>query len=86
MIFYDFSKGLTQRQCLDSLRLTFGNESQSEKTVYNRFAEFCRGRASISDEFSEGRPKSVVVPKDIDAVRNMIEEDRHVTYHLTSHP
>ena len=80
MIFYDFSKGLTQQRCIESLRSTFGNEAPSERIVYNWFAEFRRGRASVSDESREGRPKSVVIPKNIDAVRNMIEEGRHVTY------
>ena len=75
--FYNFSKGLTQQQCLESLRSTFGNQSPSENTVYNWFAEF--RRASVSDEFRDGRLNSVV-PKNIDAVLNMIEEDRHVTY------
>lgn len=80
MIFYDFKKGLTRQECFESLRETFGNEAPSEKTIYNWFAEFRRGRESVSDESREGRPKSVVNPKNIDAVRKMIEEDRHVTY------
>lgn len=48
MIFHDFKKGLAQQQCIKSLRSTFGNEPQSEKTVhtivYNWFAEFLRVR------------------------------------------
>ncbi|KAF8789812.1 Negative elongation factor A like protein [Argiope bruennichi] len=80
MIFYDFKKGLTQQERMESLRETFGNEATSEKTVYNWFAEFRRGRASVSDESREGRPKSVVIPKNIDAVRKRIEEDPHVKY------
>ena len=32
------------------------------------------------DEFREGRPKSVVVPETIDDVRQLILQDRHVTY------
>ncbi|KAF8774482.1 hypothetical protein HNY73_017028 [Argiope bruennichi] len=39
------------------LRETFGNEAPTEKTIYNWFAEFRRGRASVSDESREGRPK-----------------------------
>ena len=35
---------------------------------------------STEDEFREGRPKSVVVPETIDAVRQLIFQDRHVTY------
>ena len=32
-----------------------------------------RGRSSLQDEFREGRPKSVVVPETIDAVRQLID-------------
>ncbi|VVC44154.1 Hypothetical protein CINCED_3A007774 [Cinara cedri] len=40
-----------------------------------------RGRRSLRDEFREGSPKSVVLPENIKAVRDMIKLDRHVTYH-----
>ncbi len=36
--------------------------------------------AAVQDDVREGRPTSVVVPKNIDAVRERIKEDRHVTY------
>ena len=32
------------------------------------------------DEFRKGRPKSVVVPETIDAVRQLILQDRHMIY------
>ena len=35
---------------------------------------------STEVEFREGRPKSVVVPETIDAVWQLILQDRHVTY------
>ena len=35
------------------------------------------------DEFSEGRLKSVFIPQTIDAVRQLILQDRHVTYRET---
>ena len=34
----------------------------------------------IQDEFREGLPKSVVVPETMDSVRQLILQDRHVTY------
>ena len=40
----------------------------------------CRCRSSFQDEFHEGCPKSVVVPKTINAVRQLILQDRHMTY------
>ena len=38
------------------------------------------GRSSLHDEFREGRPKPAVVPEIINAVRQLILQDRHVTY------
>lgn len=76
MILYDFLCGLTQQQCIDRLHLAVGDKA----TVYNWFAEFNRGRASVSDEFREGRQKTAVVPQNIDAVHELIMQDRHVTY------
>ena len=43
------------------------------------YCEFNRGRSSLQHEFREGCPKSVVVPKTIDAVRQLILQDCHVT-------
>ena len=80
MIFYDFRRGLSQQECIDQLNLTFGDEAPSKTTVYRWFSEFNRGRSSLSDEFREGRPKSAVVSENIDAVCEMIKQDRHVTY------
>ncbi|GBP05922.1 hypothetical protein EVAR_3204_1 [Eumeta japonica] len=44
------------------------------------FAEFKRGCVNLSNEFRDGRPSTAVNNKNIDAVRRMIETDRHVTY------
>ena len=44
--------------------------------VYLWYGEFNRGRSSLQGEFREGRPKSVVVPETIDAVRELISQDR----------
>ncbi|GBP58648.1 hypothetical protein EVAR_38109_1 [Eumeta japonica] len=48
--------------------------------IYNWFTEFKCGRVNLSDEFRDGRPSTAVNNKNIDAVRCMIETDRHVTY------
>jgi histone-lysine N-methyltransferase SETMAR len=79
-IFYDFCVGLTQQQCIDRLKIAFGNEAPSKTMVYNWYNEFKRKRKSLKDEPREGRPKTAVVPENIDAVRKLIEVDRHVTY------
>lgn len=80
MILYDFLCGLTQQQCTDRLHLAVGNKAPSNATVYYWYLEFQRGRRNVSDESREGRPLTEVVATNIDAVRKLIELDRHVTY------
>lgn len=80
MIFYDFRSGLSQQQCFDRLIAAFGEEAPAKSTVYKWFQEFRLGRNFLCDEPHTGRPKSAVLPKYIDAVRELILQDRHITY------
>lgn len=80
MIFYDFRRGLSRQECIDQLSSTFGDEAPSFATVKRWYNEFHHGRRSLSDESREGRPRSVTVPENIDAVQKLIMQDRHVTY------
>ena len=66
---------------MNLIRSIFNDEIPSRTSVYRWLTEFRRDRSSLSDEFRESRQKSVVVPKNIDAVRELILQDRHVTYH-----
>ena len=62
---------------LRELNSIFGDEAPSRTSFYLWYGEFNRDRSSLQ---YEGCPKSVVVPKTIDAVRHLILQDRHVTY------
>ena len=44
------------------------------------FNEFNCGRRSLKDEVHEGPPETVIVSESIEAVRELIRQDRHVTY------
>ena len=80
IIFYNFQRGLTQQQCIDKLNSIFSDEAASRTSAFRWYGELNRGRSSRQDEFRECRPKSFVVPETIDAVRQRILQDRHVTY------
>ena len=43
------------------------------------YGEFNRGRSSLQDECREGLRKSVVAPETMNAVLQLILQDRHVT-------
>ena len=68
IIFYNFRRGLTQQQCIAELN-----------SISRWYGEFNRGRSSLQEEFREGRLKSVVALETIDAVRQLILQDRQVT-------
>lgn len=80
MIYYDFKSGLTQKQCGDRMIVAFGDEAPSKTTIYRWYSEFQRGRVSLMDDVREGRPKSAVSQENVDVVRQLVKEDRHVTY------
>ncbi|XP_033254026.1 histone-lysine N-methyltransferase SETMAR-like [Drosophila miranda] len=78
IIFHNFRRGLSQQECVDELSSLYGEKAPSKTTVYRWFAKFNSGRSSVADEFREGRPN--VVSQNIDGVRELIVQDRHVTY------
>ena len=80
IIFYNFRRGLTQQECIDEPYSIFDSEALSRTSVYRWYGELSRGRSSRQGEFREGHPKSVVVPDTIDAMRQLILQDRHVSY------
>ncbi|GBP39288.1 Autism susceptibility gene 2 protein [Eumeta japonica] len=58
---------LTARQTLARLLTAFGDEKPCKTTIYNRFAEFKRGRINVGDEFRDSRPSTDVKNKNINA-------------------
>ena len=80
IISYNFRRGLPHQYCIAELNSIFGHEAPLRTSVYRWYVEFNPGRSSLQDEFREGHPKSVIVPETIDAVPQLILQDRHVTY------
>ena len=80
IIFYNFWRGLTQQQSIDELNSIFGDKTPKRTSVYRWYGKFNRVRGSLPDKFREGCPKSDVVAETIDAVRQLILQDRHVIY------
>ena len=79
IIFYNFRRGLSQ-ECIDELKFLIGDKAPSYSTVKNWLNAFTRGRLSLKAKVREGHPKMAIVPENIDAVRELIMQDRHVTY------
>ncbi|CAH1979412.1 unnamed protein product [Acanthoscelides obtectus] len=80
IIYYNFQRQLSQQECLAELLSVFGNEAPHQSTISRWYGEFKRGRVSLSDDPRVGAPKTAVTQENVDAVRKLIIEDRHVTY------
>ena len=79
IIKYLYLKGLRGKQIYeDMLNNTLGDQCPSYATVKNWTASFKRGKFSIEDDDRSGRPVSVSVPENIDAVHDMILSDRRI--------
>ncbi|CAH1996813.1 unnamed protein product, partial [Acanthoscelides obtectus] len=79
-IYYNFQRQLSQQECLAELLSVFGNEAPHQSTISRWYEEFKRGRVSLSNDLRVGAPKTAVTQENVDAVRKLIVEDRHVTY------
>ncbi|CAH1990849.1 unnamed protein product [Acanthoscelides obtectus] len=64
IIYYNFQRQLSQQECIAELLSVFGNEAPHQSTI-SRWV---------------GAPKTAVTQENVDAVRKLIIEDRHVTY------
>ncbi|CAH1972707.1 unnamed protein product [Acanthoscelides obtectus] len=58
----------------------FGNEAPHQSTISHWYGEFKRGRVSLSDDPRVGAPKMAVTQENVDSVRKLVIDDRHVTY------
>ncbi|CAH1963495.1 unnamed protein product [Acanthoscelides obtectus] len=81
IIYYNFQRQLSQQGCLAELLSVFDNEAPHQSTISRWYGEFKRGRVSLSDDPRVGAPKTAVTQENVDAVRKLIIEDRHMTYH-----
>ncbi|CAH2014210.1 unnamed protein product, partial [Acanthoscelides obtectus] len=51
-----------------------------QSTIFRWYGELKRGRVSLSDDSRVGAPKTAVTQENVDAVRKLNIENRHVTY------
>ncbi|CAH1979499.1 unnamed protein product [Acanthoscelides obtectus] len=80
LIYYNFQKQLSQQECLAELLFVFRNGAPHQSTISRWYGEFRRGRVSLGDDSRVGAPQTAVTQENVDAVRKLTIEDRHVTY------
>ena len=77
-IVFNFRSGLSGQECINELKYLVGDKATSYSTINNWLNEFNYGRRSLKGEVREGPPKTAVVPENINAVRELTMQDRHM--------
>ncbi|CAH1973244.1 unnamed protein product [Acanthoscelides obtectus] len=80
IIYYNLQRQLSQQECLAELLSVFGNEAPHQSIISRWYGEFKLGRVCLSDDPRVGAPTMAATQENVDAVRKLIIEDRHVTY------
>lgn len=80
MILYDFKCHLKPDESYDRLQMAFMDEGPSKATVYRWYNEFRRGRLTLRDEERSGRPLTAVTEENVQTVKNLIQDNRRITY------
>jgi len=62
------------------LELALGDSAPSYRTVARWASEFNSGREDVKDDPRSGRPVTTVTPANIERIRQLIDEDPHITY------
>ena len=81
IILHNFQCGLSIQDCIDTLNSFYDKKAPSYSIMKNWCKRFRHEPVLFQDEFREGSPRSIVVPQNIDDVRELLIQNYHVTYH-----
>jgi len=79
VIKYLFIKGMSTKEIYDDMFVTLGDDGPSYSAVKNWVAEFKRGRCSVVDEHSSGRPKDAASAENIQIINDILNKDKCLT-------
>lgn len=79
LIWYCFKRSLTIDAALEELHGVLEEACPSRSSIGSWYAEFRRTRQSVEDEPRTGRPPTAVTEENVNAVRELIESDPHIT-------
>ena len=80
IIYYDYKRRLSRQEYLESLQKIFDDSCVARTTMYNWHAEFYWRRDHFKVESRANRPRSTVTPENVEAARQLISVDLHITY------
>ena len=74
-----FLLGKTLAQCLEMLKIAYGDNALSKTRVYEWFSSFKEGEMSIDDKPRSGRPSTAKTEDNVQKINSLVREDRRRT-------
>ena len=71
--------GKSGAETFDMLQHVYGNEAMCRATCFEWHARFKRGRTSLEDDESSGRPSTSSTPTNVETIRWFVHEDYRIT-------
>ena len=87
-IWFSYARGDTLQRCTADLRILFGHETLTERSIrgwWRAFKSGARHKDNISDHVKTGRPRTARTDANATLVLNLILEDRHLTIEQIHH-
>lgn len=85
VIYSHWKRQLTTNESKQELDTVFGTSAPSVSTVRRWYNEFKRGKTNFKDDPKSGRPSTAVTEENCEKVRQIVEDDPHVTYAQIKH-
>ena len=80
IIYYNFARGLSKKECFNEMSEVFGEDFPSVRTVERCYLQFRRGSFVLEDQPHPGRLSDVANPESVYAVREAITLNRRMAY------
>jgi len=71
--------GKSGAETFEMIRRAYGNEAMSRARCFEWHARFKKGRTSLEEDESSGRPSTSSKPKNVETIRRLVHEDRRRT-------
>jgi [histone H3]-lysine36 N-dimethyltransferase SETMAR len=79
-VYYHWKRGLSPSDCKVKMDNALSTGAPHLATICRWYTEFKRGKTTFEDDPRSGRPSTAVTDENINAVRALVGENRHVTY------
>jgi hypothetical protein len=77
-----YKMGKSVKEIHDDLILAFPDDAPSLMTVWRWVDRFKHGYEDLEDQSRPGAPITAKIPQNIETVRNLIDENPHISLHL----